>query len=203
MGSTANSIALMANLRCLAVFVLAIVSASAACNLIQDQMKTCLMNNPLKQAYADPIQNARTERIGNYEFQMTTQPKDPVQGVPAKILLRIATVDGSDLVDVPIVIRITDSDGNLIEKTNPIVLPAGHYTYPITFTQPGRKTVYVDLSDNEFTGQTLTFTFFTNVASPYDFLYLVLPSVAAIALVILVVRYITKKRKNLRNADAR
>lgn len=156
----------------------------------------------IRNASADPIQNARTERIGNYEFQMTTDPKDPVQGSPVKILLRVATVDGSDLIDVPIVIRIADSDGNLIQKTNPIILPAGHYTYQMTFDKPGRKSIYVDLTDNAYTGQVLTFTFFTNVASPYDFLFVALPAVAAAIISFLVLKHLRNRQPRLRRASA-
>lgn len=156
----------------------------------------------IRYAYADPIQNARTERIGNYEFQMTTQPKDPLQGTPTTLVFRVGTVDGTDLIDVPIVLRIADSDGNLIQKTNPIVLPSGHYSYQVTFDKPGRKTIYVDLTDNAYTGQTLTFTFFTNVASPFDFLYFLLPAVAAAVAALFVVRYIANRNKRLKNADA-
>jgi hypothetical protein len=156
----------------------------------------------LKMASADPIQNARTERIGNYDFQMTTDPKDPMQGAPVKILFRVATVDGSDLIDVPIVIRIVDSNGTLVQKTNPIILPAGHYTYQTTFDTAGRKVIYVDLSDNEFTGQTITFTFFTNVSSPYDFLYIAIPALAAAIISILVLRHLRRKKSRIKSADA-
>src|SRR5581483_3704565 len=106
----------------------------------------------LPSAYADPIQNANTERIGNYQFQLTTDPKNPIQGMPTKILFRVASVDGTDLVDVPIVLRIVDSDGKLVQKTDQIVLPAGHYSYQTTFQKTGRQTIYVDLNDYAYTG---------------------------------------------------
>ena len=135
------------------------------------------------QAFADPLKNAYKQRIGNYDFEMTTEPKNPTTGAPTKILLRIAGVNGDDLVDVPIRISIAKlgSTTQVVEKTNPIVVPYGHYAYEYTFSEPGRYVVYVDLNDYAYSGETLQFTFFVNVAGPFDYLYSIAAAAGAVA----------------------
>jgi hypothetical protein len=123
------------------------------------------------QAFADPLLNAHKQRIGNYDVEMVTEPKSPVAGNPANILIRIAGVNGDDLVDVPISLRII-KDGVELVRTNPIIVPYGHHTHEFTFSGPGKYVVYVDLIDNSYSGETLTFTFFVNVAGPFDYFYI-------------------------------
>ena len=130
-------------------------------------------------AFADPLKNAYRQRIGNYDVEMTTEPKSPLVGSPTNILIRIAGVNGDDLVDVPITIRLV-KDGAELQRTNPIIVPYGHYTHEYTFVQAGRYVLYVDLNDYSYSGETLTFTFFVNVAGPLDYLYIVTPSAAAV-----------------------
>lgn len=132
------------------------------------------------QAFADPLKNAYRQRIGNYDVEMTVEPKSPVAGSPANILIRIAGVNGDDLVDVPIMIRLV-KDGVELQRTNPIIVPYGHHTYEYTFSEAGRYVLYVDLNDYSYSGETLTFTFFVNVAGPFDYLYVAAPSAAAVA----------------------
>jgi hypothetical protein len=48
-------------------------------------------------AFADPLQNAYRQRIGNYDVEMTTEPKSPAVGAPASILVRIAGVTATTL----------------------------------------------------------------------------------------------------------
>jgi hypothetical protein len=131
-------------------------------------------------AFADPLKNAYRQRIGNYDVEMTTEPKSPMVGSPTNILVRIAGVNGDDLVDVPITIRLVKDDTEL-QRTNPIIVPYGHYTYEYTFAQAGRYVVYVDLNDYNYSGEILTFTFFVNVVGPLDYLYIAAPSAAAVA----------------------
>ena len=132
------------------------------------------------QAFADPLQNAYRQRIGNYDVEMTTEPKSPVVGSPANILIRIAGVNGDDLVDIPITLRLV-KDGTELQRTNPIIVPYGHYTHEYQFTEAGKYVVYVELNDLNYSGETLTFTFFVNVAGPYDYLYIVAPSTVGVA----------------------
>ena len=130
-------------------------------------------------AFADPLKNAYRQRIGNYDVEMTTEPKSPLVGSPTNILIRIAGVNGDDLVDVPITIRLV-KDGAELQRTNPIIVPYGHYTHEYTFVQAGRYVLYVDLNDYSYSGEILTFTFFVNVAGPLDYLYVAAPSAAAV-----------------------
>lgn len=132
------------------------------------------------QAFADPLLNAYRQRIGNYDVEMTTAPKSPVAGGATDVMVRIAGVNGDDLVDVPITMRLV-KDGVELQRTNPIIVPYGHHSQEYTFSEPGRYVLYVDLNDYAYSGQTLTFTFFVNVAGPFDFVYIAAPSAAAVA----------------------
>lgn len=147
------------------------------------------------QAFADPLQNAFRQRIGNYDVEMTTEPKNPVVGSPTDILIRIAGVNGDDLVDTQITMRLA-KDGAELQRTNPIIVPYGHYTYEYTFAQAGRYVLYVDLNDYNYSGETLTFTFFVNVAGPFDYLFIAAPSAgAAAAAIAAVVIFMKRKRQ--------
>ena len=147
------------------------------------------------QVFADSLQGANKQRIGNYDVQMTTEPKSPAVGRPTNILIRIAGVNGEDLVDVPIVMRLV-KDGVDIERTDPITVPYGHYTHQFTFSQAGRYVLYVDLHDYSYSGETLTFTFFINVAGTFDYLYIAVPPVVAVGIGTIGTLVFMKKRKN-------
>jgi hypothetical protein len=147
-------------------------------------------------ASADLLKNAYQQRIGNYDMQLATEPKNPVVGNPTRIQIRIAGVNGDELVNVPIQIRLADSHNKVLQYTSTITVPAGHYFYDYTFSEPGRYVVYVDLKDNNYSNSILTFTFFINVAGPFDYLYIVVPSVAAaVAVGIAGTLFLMKKRR--------
>ena len=146
------------------------------------------------QAFADPLDDAYRQRIGNYDVEMTTEPKSPVAGGAANVLVRIAGVNGDDLIDVPIMLRLF-KDGSEIHRTNPIIVPYGHHVQEYTFSEQGRYVMYVDLNDYSYSGQTLTFTFFVNVAGPFDFMYIAAPSAAAAAVGVAGMLFFVKKRK--------
>ena len=149
-------------------------------------------------AFADPLKNAYRQRIGNYDVEMTTEPKSPLVGSPTNILIRIAGVNGDDLVDVPITIRLV-KDGAELQRTNPIIVPYGHYTHEYTFVQAGRYVLYVDLNDYSYSGEILTFTFFVNVAGPLDYLYIAAPSAAAaVAGIAGTLVFLKRKKKQVR-----
>jgi hypothetical protein len=131
------------------------------------------------QVFADPLANAYRQRIGNYDVEMTTEPKTPIVGSPTDILVRIAGVNGDDLIDVPIMVRLV-KDGTELQR-NIVIVPYGHYTQEYTFSEAGRYVLYVDLNDRSYSETTLTFTFFVNVAGPFDYLYIVVPSAAVVA----------------------
>jgi hypothetical protein len=126
-------------------------------------------------AFADPLNSASRQRIGNYDVQMATDPKSPITGSPVHIQIRIAGVNGDDLINIQIQMRIVDSKGTVLQYTSPIIVPAGHYTHEYTFSEPGRYVVYIDLKDSSYSGEILTFTFFVGVAGPFDYLYVVVP----------------------------
>jgi hypothetical protein len=163
------------------------------------------MLTPAGQVFADPLQGVNKQRIGNYDVQMTTEPKSPVVGSPTDILIRIGGVNGDDLVDVPIVMRLV-KDGVEIQRTNPLIVPYGHYTQQFSFPQSGRYVLYVDLNDYSYSGETLTFTFFINVAGQFDYLYIVGPSVAVVAVgivgTLVFLRMRRKKKKSTREAQS-
>jgi hypothetical protein len=149
-------------------------------------------------AFGDPLQNAFDQRQGNYDFQLKTDPINPVEHNPTKIILRIGSIDGTDIVDLPITLRIVDSNGTVLQKSSPILLTGGHFAYDYTFQKPGRYAVYADITDYAYTGQTLTFTVPVNVGSSLDFLYLVAPACIAAVIGGLVARRIMKGRAIVR-----
>ena len=116
------------------------------------------------QVLADPLKNAVQQRIGNYDFQIKTDPKVPIAGQNTHIMFRISSVNGDDLVDLPIVIRLSKG-GIELEHTNPILIPYGHYTYSQTFKQPGIYSLNVDINDDPYSNQNITFTFPIDVSS--------------------------------------
>ena len=144
-------------------------------------------------AFADPLQGASKQRIGNYDFEMTTTPKTLSAGEPGTIMLRFAGVNGDDLVDVPITLRIA-KEGAEIFRTNPIIVPYGHHNFQFTFPEPGTYALYVDLNDYAYSGETLTFTFPISAAGPTEYLSWMLPVAGGIAAAVGTVTIIRKKR---------
>jgi hypothetical protein len=146
-----------------------------------------------QQAFADPLMGQVTrQRIGNYDFEITTEPSPPQVGQPANIMLRMASVNGDDLLDVPIQIRI-EKDNQPLQRAGPIVVPSGHYNYTYTFAEPGRYALFVDLRDYAYSGEVLTFTFFLNVPGPTDYL---VPGIGAAAAATVGVIVILRRRRH-------
>jgi hypothetical protein len=154
------------------------------------------------QVFGDSLQGANKQRIGNYDVEMTTDPKSPTAGSPANILIRIGGVNGDDLVDVPIVMRLV-KDGVEVQRTDPIIVPYGHYTHEFSFAQAGRYVLYVDLNDYSYSGETLTFTFFINVAGTFDYLYIAAPSAAAVAVGIVGTLVFMREKKKKKRQEGR
>jgi len=154
------------------------------------------------QAQADLLQNAAyKQRIGNYDVEMTTDPKSPVVGSSTSIMIRISGVNGDHLVDVPTTLRIV-KDGTQILRTNPIIVPFGHYTHQFAFEQAGSYAVYVDINDYLYSGEILTFTFFVNVVGTFDYLYVAAPIAVAIAIAIAIILIFMKKKKESKKKQA-
>jgi hypothetical protein len=150
--------------------------------------------------FADLLQGGSKQRIGNYDVEMTTEPKSPTVGgsSPTNILIRIAGVNGDHPADVPIMMRLV-KDGVVLQTTNPIIVPYGHYIHEFTFEQSGRYVLYVDLNDYIYSGEVLSFTFFINVSGPFDYLYIAVPSAIVVVvggIVSMLVFMKGKKKKN-------
>ena len=154
--------------------------------------------------FADLLQGASKQRIGNYDVEMTTEPKSPTVGSsssPTNILIRIAGVNGDHPADVPIMMKLV-KDGVVLQTTNPIIVPYGHYIHEFTFAQAGRYVLYVDLNDYIYSGEVLSFTFFINVLGPFDYLYVAVPSaivVVAVGIASMLVFRKLKKKNNKKN----
>ncbi|HEY7108440.1 MAG TPA: hypothetical protein VH415_03335 [Nitrososphaeraceae archaeon] len=116
--------------------------------------------------YADTIVGAISQRIGNYDMEMKTVPQTPVVNTNSRVQLRIGSVEGDELVDVPIVIRISKG-GEELTRTNPISVMYGHYIFPYKFNQTGVYSLDVDVYDTSYNNQNITFTFPITVNSPF------------------------------------
>jgi hypothetical protein len=158
--------------------------------------------------FADLLQGASKQRIGNYDVEMTTEPKSPTVGSssssssrPTNILIRIAGVNGDHPADVPIMMRLV-KDGVVLQTTNPIIVPYGHYIHEFTFAQAGRYVLYIDLNDYIYSGEVLSFTFFINVSSPFDYLYVAVPSaIVVVAVGIVSMLVFMRGKKNKKNVQ--
>ena len=147
-----------------------------------------LIINPSQQVYADSLKSALKQRIGNYEVEMVTDPKSPVIGQNNRIILRFGSVNGDDLIDVPIVIRIF-KDNIELEKTDQILVPYGHYNYDYVFPESGRYILYVDVNDVAYSNQILNFIYFIDVPESWNnsSLQLAVITVVLIAIVITII----------------
>ena len=164
----------------------------------------------IQEAFADSIKGSIRQNIGNYNMEMKTDPSNPVASQNAKILLRIGSINGDDLVDLPILIRISH-DGHNLTKTDPILVPYGHYIYNYIFQKPGIYTWNVDIINDYYSDQNISFTFPVNVNGPFLFFpYVNLSSssgitmvgiIIATAIIVIVIYMATRLRrqKNLQH----
>lgn len=164
----------------------------------------------IQEAFADSIKGSIRQNIGNYNMEMKTDPSNPVASQNAKILLRIGSINGDDLVDLPILIRISH-DGHNLTKTDPILVPYGHYIYNYIFQKPGIYTLNVDIINDYYSDQNISFTFPVNVNGPFLFFpYVNLSSssgitmvgiIIATAIIVIVIYMATRLRrqKNLQH----
>jgi hypothetical protein len=161
--------------------------------------------NSLNQVYADSLKSAIKQRIGNYEVEMVTDPKNPVIGENSRILLRFGSVNGDDLIDVPIVIRIV-KDNVALERTQQILVPYGHYNYDYVFPEPGRYLVYVDVNDVAYSRQTLNFIYFIDIAESWNYgslslaISVVVVITVGITVIVSVIFLKRKKKQAIKNA---
>jgi len=164
-----------------------------------------LIINPSHQVYADSLKSALKQRIGNYEVEMVTDPKSPVIGQNNRILLRFGSINGDDLIDVPIVIRIF-KDNIELEKTREILVPYGHYNYNYVFPESGRYIVFVDLNDVAYSNQILNFIYFIDVPGSWNNSSLPLAIITVVVIAIVITTLVSliffqrkKKRQSITN----
>lgn len=128
-----------------------------------------------QRSYADILTNALTQRIGNYNIDMKTDPPNPLAGQTTKILFKISTVNGEDLVDQPIMINIS-KDGVREETTHPIFVPYGHYTHEFVFKESGVYALDLAVLNDPDTGENITFEFPLHVYSLFGEYFAFSPS---------------------------
>ena len=136
--------------------------------------------------FADTIKGAIRQRIGNYDMEMKTLPQNPVVNTNSKIQLRIGSVEGDELVDIPIVIRISKG-GSELTRTNPISVTYGHFTFPYTFNQSGIYSLDVDVYDTSYNSQNITFTFPITVVNQFMSFFTPSESLNAVDVVIVLI----------------
>ena len=146
--------------------------------------------------FAHQLFNSSNEKIGNYNVQVATDPEIPTTGQNTTIMMRISTVDGTELSDVPISISIT-KNGQEIKKIPQIVVTQGHHEFLYKFLEPGNYVFYVDLNDIYFTGKTITYIFNISTLNPFGYIFYSLITFATVTpLVVIGTIYITNKRKS-------
>ena len=106
---------------------------------------------PLRSGYSDSLTGGiLTQRIGNLDVELKTVPARPIAGENTKIFLRIGSINGGDLADIPIAIKLF-REGDEIHKSNTIVVPDGHYTYSYEFAEPDTYGFNIEIQDQAAT----------------------------------------------------
>jgi len=150
----------------------------------------------VKDVFAHQLFNSSGEKIGNYYVQVATDPEIPTTGQNVKIMLRISSIDGTELSDVPISISIT-KNGQEIDKIPQIVVTGGHYELNYKFLEQGNYVFYIDVNDIYFTGKTITYIFNISTLSPFGYIFYSLITFAVVTpLFVITIIYITNKRRS-------
>jgi hypothetical protein len=150
----------------------------------------------IQDVFAHQLFNSSGEKIGNYYVQVATDPEIPTTGQDTKIMLRISSIDGTELSDVPISISIT-KNGQEIEKIPQIVVTDGHHELNYKFLEQGNYVFYIDVNDIYFTGKTITYIFNISTLNPFGYIFYSLITFAVVTpLVVITVIYITNKRRS-------
>ena len=106
---------------------------------------------PVRLAYSDSLTGGvLSQRIGNLDVELKTFPSKPLAGENTKIFLRIGSINGGDLADIPIAIKLF-REGDKIHKSNTIVVPNGHYTYSYEFAKPDTYGFNIEIQDQAAT----------------------------------------------------
>jgi hypothetical protein len=102
---------------------------------------------PLPSVFSDSLTGgALTQRIGNFDVELKTVPEKPLAGEKTKMFLRIGTINGDDVVDMPITIELA-KQGEQIDRTNRIVVPDGHYTHTFQFAESGIYGIDIEIQN--------------------------------------------------------
>ena len=96
---------------------------------------------------------ALTQRIGNFDMELKTVPEKPLAGEETKMFLRIGTINGDDVVDMPITIKLA-KQREQIDRTNRIVVPDGHYTHTFQFAESGIYGIDIEIQNYHAMGET-------------------------------------------------
>ena len=109
---------------------------------------------PLPSVFSDSLTGgALTQRIGNFDVELKTVPEKPLAGEKTKMFLRIGTINGDDVVDMPITMKLA-KQGEQIDRTNRIVVPDGHYTHTFQFPESGIYGIDIELQTYYALGET-------------------------------------------------
>jgi hypothetical protein len=101
-----------------------------------------------REVFSDSLTGgALTQRIGNFDVELKTVPAAPLAGEETIIFLRIGSINGDDVADTPINIRIT-KQGEEILKSETITVPAGHYTYSYEFATPDIYAIIIEIASH-------------------------------------------------------
>jgi hypothetical protein len=150
----------------------------------------------IQDIFAHQLFNSSGEKIGNYYVQVATDPEIPTTGQNTKIMMRVSSVDGTELSDVPISILIT-RNGQEIEKIPQIIVTEGHHELDYKFPEPGNYVFYVYVQDIYFTGKTITFIFNLSTLNPFGYIFFSLITFAVVTpLVVIAIIFVTNKRRN-------
>jgi hypothetical protein len=99
------------------------------------------------EVYSDSLAGgALTQRIGNFEVELKTVPAKPLIGEKTILFLRIGSISGDDMEDMPVSIKIT-KQGEEILRTKTITVPDGHYTYSYEFAKPDTYGIIIEIQN--------------------------------------------------------
>jgi hypothetical protein len=149
------------------------------------------------QCFADQLTNALQQRIGNYNIQMKMEPNIPIANENTKITLRIASVNGDEIVDLPVIIRII-KDNVVLSNSTPIFIQYGHYTFSYKFPQAGIYAMNVVIQNDPSSNQDIIFTFPLNISDRlvgffYSYSYSIL-FIGALSIAITILTVVVHKR---------
>ena len=101
-----------------------------------------------QRAYSDPLTGGTlTQRIGNVDVELKTVPENPLPDKNTMIFLRFGNIDGDDLMDTPVNIKIT-KQGEEVHRTETVTIPDGHYTYSYRFVEPDIYGIIVEIESH-------------------------------------------------------